>query len=85
MLQSKQHSHFGYRANFCVSGSLNDLVKRGLYKLVYLFIPQDTTAETGRCKNDLIYSETSSIRSVIKSVFWVVVSIMASLALGQLK
>lgn len=83
MLESKLHAHFLNWFNLYDPTPFKDLIKRGLGQLVYLFLPEDTS-ETGRSQNDLLSIKASSPRSTVKVLFWVVVSVSITLAVGQL-
>jgi hypothetical protein len=84
MLEAKQHAHFCYLPNFSVPAPINDLVKRGLEELAYLFLPEDTTDKPGCRKNEMSRPGENNIHNTFKLVLWVVVSITFSLAVGQL-
>lgn len=85
MLESKQHVHLGYSPDFYISNPINDLVKKGLGDLVCWLLPEDTTDKAGPGRNRSIDLNTAHTGSVGKTMFWIVVSIGISLAMGQLK
>jgi|LGVF01.2.fsa_nt_gb hypothetical protein len=85
MLQSKQYSEFWYFLDFHVFSSLSDVVRKCLKEVVFLVVPEDTTDNVaGRDKRG-IGVEASNARSIGKVTFWIVIAIILSLSIGQLR
>jgi hypothetical protein len=84
MLEAKQNTVFCYFLDFYIPKSINDLVQRGLKELVYLFQPEETTDKPGGQQYEATGLGTSKTRKIVKGVFWLAMSIVISLAIGQL-
>ena len=84
MLESKQNAHLRYLLDFDIPNPINDRVKRCSVDLINLFRPEDTTASLDYHQKEMIFPKDSEIRSTIKVVVWVAVSIALSLVIGQL-
>jgi hypothetical protein len=84
MLEAKQNTVFCYFLDFYIPNSINDLVQRGLKELVYLFQPEETTDKAGGRQYEATGLGTSKTRNIVKGVFWLAMSIVISLAIGQL-
>lgn len=85
MMESREHTALKAYLEFYFTNSVKDLVKRGLKNLAYLFLPEETIERPRGRQNKTIGFEASKTGSTLKMVFWVVVSIILSLAIGQLK
>ena len=85
MLESKQNAVIYYFLDFYIPNSINCLVRRGLKELVYLIQPEESTDKAGGWQYEVTGIETSNTRSIIKVVFWLVMSIIISSAVGKLK
>jgi hypothetical protein len=85
MLVSKQHATFCDFPSFHIPDSINDLAKRGLKELLYLLLPEESFENPGGRKDKTTGLETTNARSIIKGLFWIVVSIGISLAMGNLQ
>lgn len=83
MLESRQHVQFGYFIDFYTPNSINNLLKRGMNELAYLFLPEDTTHLDGHCQKKVDGLVPSNIRSIAKVAFWVGVSIVIPLIIGN--
>lgn len=84
-MESREHAALKAYLEFDFTNSIKDLVKRGLKNLAYLFLPEETIERPRGRKNEAIGFEASKTGSILKMVFWVVMSITLSLAIGQLK
>lgn len=76
MSQAKQIANFGYCWNVSVPDAVKEGIKRTGVELMYLVTPEDTTDGAAVAK-----SETGSI---VKTLFWVGLSVAVTLLLGQL-
>lgn len=86
MLESKQNAPFCYSLDLYGSASIPHLLRKFQREIHFLVTPEDTTGQNGRRGEQPISFEVSSnTRNLIKVVFWVVVSITISIAMGQLK
>ncbi len=85
MLESKQHAYFGYGPHVPVSNPIKDRIKKSLGELVCWLLPEDTTDKAGPGRNHSNGLNTGHACNVGKAIFWIVVSIGISLAMGQLK
>ncbi len=85
MLESKRHVPFGYILNLNDLKPLPVFLKKWYRELLYLLLPEDSTCQEGGRKKNVPGQEVSSTRSTIKLVFWAVISIIISLAIGQLR
>lgn len=83
MLESKQNSVFCYSPDFYIPNSINKLLSKGLKELAYLFQPEDTTDSPEGRHYKATGLGTSNTRNTVKAVFWLAMSILISLAIGQ--
>jgi hypothetical protein len=83
MLESSQHMQCEYFFDFSSPKSINKLLKRAKKEITYLFLPEDTTHMAGDCQNRMAGLVPSYIRSTVKIVFWVSVSIAIPLVIGN--
>ncbi len=83
MLQSTQGSylHFLFKHQFIESS--NQLRKKRVETMKDLLLPEDTSMEENMSPPPCNYSGNTT-GSTIKVIFWLVVSILLSLLLGQL-
>ena len=85
MLESKHHMPFGYVLNLNGFKSFPVLTRKCYRELLYLLMPEDTTIQGGGRRKDAAGLDVSNTRSIIKVLFWVVISITMSMVMGQLK
>ncbi|MFW2365313.1 MAG: hypothetical protein ACN4GW_02795 [Desulforhopalus sp.] len=81
MLESKFNSPYCYCINLCTSISINDLAKKGMRELAYLFQLEDSTDRAGGRVKDYGKLEGNTTRGVVKAVFWIATSIIIPLLL----
>ena len=84
MVGSKQQAHFWYSPVVSVITPTSDLLRKGLKELTYLYCPEDTTGNIGCLRTEMTCSKAIRALHVIKGLFWVIVSISVSVAVGQL-
>ncbi len=84
MLESKQHSAFWYFLDFYLFNPMPALLRKSVGELIFLILPEDTTEKTGP-KDKVIGYEKCNARSISKVVFWIIISITISIAIGQLR
>lgn len=83
MLESKQHSVFWNFLDFQVHNPVPGLLKYWVTELIFLFSPQDTAGKFDQGKRK-VENQAGNTRGIVKVLFWVIISIVLSLALGQL-
>lgn len=84
MLGSKQQTHFWGFPHISNSTPVSELFGKILKALAYLCCPEDTTENIGYRQMEMTGSKAIGGRHTLKGVFWVIVSIVVSLAVGQL-
>ena len=84
MLESKVFTQSRSCITFDFSHAINRLMKKSMEELIGLFLPEDTTENADRPHSANINLGANNKRSTIKALFWVVMSVIAALALGQL-
>lgn len=85
MLRSNYFTQSGFCYKLYVPHSIKQRIKRGLEKCIFLCLPEDTTENGDPWHSDYRNIGLSKTRSTAKVVFWLVISIAATLAVGQLK
>ena len=85
MLESNSYTQSWYCFKFNVPNSINVLMKRGVEDCIFLFLPEDTTEKADHRHSDCINIGVNMIRSTVKVVFLIAISVAASLAVGQLQ
>lgn len=84
MIGSKQQTHFWYFPKVSIITPMSDLFRIGMKEITYLCYPEDTTDNIGCRQTEKPYSGVVRVRHALKGVFWVIVSIAVSIAVGQL-
>lgn len=84
MLQSKEHMSYSYSLDFHQINSISLFWKTCLSELLLLVTPTDTSVQIQLKKTVSPRSKADSVRCFLKVVFWVIISLMGSIALGQL-
>lgn len=82
MQESKLNVQYPNCIDVYPSDPIKKLVNKGLGELAYLFQPADTTVQTNHWHKDHNNREMSSIREVVKAVFWIAASIAVPLIIG---
>ena len=85
MLQSKQYAASWHLFDFHLISSLPDVLRKCLAGLVFVLIPEDTTDSAAGRDRRVTRGETSTVHSIAKMMFWIVVAIILSLSIGQLR
>ena len=84
MLESKLGRQFEYSLDINPSRLLKKFVNECANDATYLLHPEDTSAKTSDISHDILNQKANSTRDVTKTLFWITVSIAATIALGQL-
>lgn len=85
MLQSKQYSESWQLLDFQVFSSLPDVLRKCLEELIFLVIPEDTTASAADRHQKVRRVQARNTRSIAKVTFWIVIALIFSLSIGQLR
>lgn len=83
MIGSKQQTHFWHFTSISIT-PISGLLRKVLKELAYLCCPEDTTDNIGHLQTEMTYSKAIGACHVLKGVFWVIVAIVVSVAIGQL-
>lgn len=84
MIGLKQQTLFWHSLNVSVITPISDQFGGGWKQLSFLCSPEDTTDNIGRRQVMRSSSKAMGLRHVLKGLFWVIVSIAFSVAVGQL-
>lgn len=85
MLQPKQYAASWHLFDFHVLSSLPDVLRKCLAGLAFLLIPEDTTDSAAGKDRRVTRGEVNTAHSIAKVMFWIVVAILLSIAIGQLR
>jgi len=84
-MDSNSYTQSCYCFKFYLPNSINAFMKRGVEQLLFLFLPEDTTGDPDQRLNDYIKIGVNKTRNTFKAVFWITISVAATLAVGQLQ
>lgn len=84
-MESNYFTEPRYCFKFYVPNSINELMKRGIKELIFLFLPEDTTENGDYRHSDGINIGVNKTRDKAKVLFWITISVAVTLAIGQLK
>lgn len=85
MLQPKQYAASWHLFDFHVLSSLPDVLRKCLAGLAFLLIPEDTTDSAAGRDRRVTRVEASNGRSIAKITFWIIMAIILTLSIGQLR
>lgn len=83
MIGSKQQTHFLHFPHVSIS-PMSGLLRRVQKELAYLCFPEDTTDNIGHLQTEMTCLKAIETRHAFKGIFWVIVAIVVSVAVGQL-
>jgi hypothetical protein len=83
MLETRQHIQLGYFHDFSSPSSLTILLQKGKKEIAYLLLPEDSSHVDGDCQNRMDGLMPGKIRSMVKTIFWIGISIAIPLVLGN--
>ena len=84
MLESKLERQFEYSLDINPSRPLKKFISEHASEASYLLQPEDTSAKVYDISHDMMAQKTNSTRDIVKTLFWVAISIAATIAMGQL-
>lgn len=84
MLESKLERQFEYSLDINPSRPLKKFISEHASEASYLLQPEDTSAKAYDISHDMMAQNTNSTRDIVKTLFWIAVSIAVTIALGQL-
>ncbi|BHH82485.1 hypothetical protein [Desulforhopalus sp. 52FAK] len=84
MLESKLERQFEYSLDINPSRRLQKLISESASEAGYLLQPEDTSSNADNSSHDMMAPNVKGTRDMVKTLFWISVSIAATIAMGQL-